>query len=227
MSENQNAEIPTIDGPRLLPASGGPARQLVILLHGVGADGNDLFALAPQLAQDLPDAAFVSPHAPEPFDMAPTGHQWFSLADRSPDAMGRGIQKAAPVLDAFIEAELAHHDLSDANLALVGFSQGTMMSLYVALRRAQACAALVGFSVALVDDDSVLDGLTAKPPILLVHGDADEMVPVAAHYDAVTRLLAAGFSIESHIRPGLPHSIDLPGLDYCKAFLAKHLAAAS
>lgn len=217
------SEIPTIDGPRLLPASGAPARQLVILLHGVGADGNDLFALAPQLAQVLPDCAFVSPHAPERFDMAPAGRQWFSLADRSPEAMARGAQKAARVLDAFIDSELAHHGLSDANLALVGFSQGTMMSLYVALRRAQPCGALVGFSGALVDDDKALSGATVKPPILLVHGDADEMVPVSAHYDAVTRLLAAGFSIESHIRPRLPHGIDAPGLDYCKAFLVKHL----
>ena len=227
MDENQNTEKQSIDGPRLLPASGGPVRQLVILLHGVGADGNDLFALAPQLAQVLPDAAFVSPHAPERFDMAPTGRQWFSLIDRSPDSIARGVRKAAPVLDAFIDAELAHQNLSDANLALVGFSQGTMMSLYVALRRPQACAAIVGFSGALVDDDSALSGVTVKPPILLVHGDADEMVPVAAHYDAVTRLLAAGFSIESHIRPGLPHGIDGPGLDYCKEFLAKHLVPAS
>lgn len=222
MSENQN-----IDGPRLLPESGGPARQLVILLHGVGADGNDLFALAPQLAQVLPDAAFVSPNAPERFDMAPVGYQWFSLMDRSPEAMERGILKAAPVLDAFIDAELAHHNLTDANLALVGFSQGTMMSLYVALRRAQPCAAIVGFSGALVDDDAALSGASAKPPVLLVHGDADEVVPVAAHYDAVTRLLAAGFSIESHIRAGLPHGIDAPGLGYCRDFLAKHLALAS
>ena len=231
-AENQNGEKKAtgnqlIDGPRLLPASGGPARQLVILLHGVGADGNDLFALAPQLAQVLLDAAFVSPHAPEPFDMAPTGRQWFSLIDRTPDSIVRGARKAASVLDAFIEAELVHHDLSDADLALVGFSQGTMMALYVALRRAQACAAIVGFSGALVDDDRGLSGVAAKPPILLVHGDADEVVPVAAHYDAVTRLLAAGFSVESHIRPGLPHGIDGPGLDYCKAFLAKHLAPAS
>lgn len=226
-AENQGAENQTIDGPRLLPASGGPARQLVILLHGVGADGDDLFALAPQLAQVLPDAAFVSPHAPERFDMAPTGHQWFSLIDRSPDSIVRGARKAAPVLDAFIDAELAHHDLNDANLALVGFSQGTMMSLYVALRRAQACAAIVGFSGALVDDIGALGGATAKPPILLVHGDADEVVPVAALFDARTRLLAAGFSIESHIRPGLPHGIDGPGMDYCKEFLAKHLVTAN
>ena len=147
-AENQNGEKKVtgnqlIDGPRLLPASGGPARQLVILLHGVGADGNDLFALAPQLAQVLPDAAFVSPHAPEPFDMAPTGRQWFSLIDRTPDSIVRGARKAASVLDAFIEAELVHHDLSDADLALVGFSQGTMMALYVALRRAfEKCVSL-------------------------------------------------------------------------------------
>ena len=226
MAENQTNEIPTLDGPRLLPASGGPARQLVILLHGVGADGNDLFALAPQLAQALPDAAFVSPHAPERFDMAPMGHQWFSLIDMSPEAIARGIQKAAPVLDAFIDEELAHYGLSDADLALVGFSQGTMMSLYVALRRAQVCGAVVGFSGTLVDDVSALSSAASKPPILLIHGDADEVVPVAAHYDALTLLLAAGFTLESHIRPGLAHGIDASGLEYCKEFLTKNLTAA-
>ncbi len=218
------AQVQSIDGPRLLPATGGPARQLVILLHGVGADGNNLFALAPQFAKVLPDAAFVSPHAPERFDMAPMGFQWFSLIDQSREAMARGAQRAAPILEAFIDEELASHKLTDANLALVGFSQGTIMSLYVGLRRAKACGAIVGFSGALVDGDTAVREITAKPPILLVHGDADEVVPVAAHYDAVTRLLAAGLSIDSHIRPGLAHGIDDAGLGYCKDFLATHLA---
>ena len=112
------------DGPRFGPASGRAAQQLVVLLHGLGADGNDLISLAPYFAQVLPDAAFVSPHAPFPCDMAPMGRQWFSLQQRTPEAMLGGVRMSAPVLDAFLDAELERHGLTPERLALVGFSQG-------------------------------------------------------------------------------------------------------
>ena len=115
----------TLDGPRFGPASGGQPRSLVLLLHGVGADGNDLIGLAPYFAQALPDTAFVSPNAPYPCDMGPFGYQWFSLQDRSPPAILAGVQATAPILNAFIDAELKRHNLADDRLALLGFSQGT------------------------------------------------------------------------------------------------------
>ena len=125
-----------LTGPRVVPRS-GPARQLIVLLHGVGADGQDLIGLAPALAGFLPHAAFVAPNGPEPCDMAPFGYQWFSLQDRRPEALRRGVQAAAPLVDAFLDDELERHGLEDRQLALVGFSQGTMTALHVAPRRAK------------------------------------------------------------------------------------------
>src|SRR5690242_18353856 len=140
----------TLSGPSRKPASGGAPRQLVILLHGLGADGNDLIGLAPYWAPLLPDAEFVAPDAPFPCDMAPFGRQWFSLQDRSPLAILAGVRAAAPILDVFIDEALKARNLDESRLALVGFSQGTMMSLYVGLRRAKALAGIVGFSGALL-----------------------------------------------------------------------------
>src|SRR5205085_6269578 len=120
-----------LDGPRLRPHAGGRARQLVVLLHGFGADGNDLIDIGCSWQRLLPDAAFVSPHAPEPCAMAPPGRQWFALTFRNPDERWVGVNKAAPVLDQFLDAELARRNLTESSLALVGFSQGTMMALHV------------------------------------------------------------------------------------------------
>ena len=139
-----------LTGPTVAPASGGPAQQLVVFLHGLGADGDDLIELAPYFATALPDAAFIAPHAPEPCDMAPFGRQWFSLRDQSPEAMLAGVRHAAPILDDFLNVQLAEHCLGPDKLLLVGFSQGTMMALHLALRRKVAPAAVVGFSGLLV-----------------------------------------------------------------------------
>ena len=214
-----------LDGPRVAPALGGGADALVILLHGLGADGNDLIGLAPQLAQVLPGAAFVSPHAPFPCDMAPFGRQWFSLQDRTPSAMESGIRMAAPILIGFIDAELARHGLDDARLALIGFSQGTMMSLYVGLRRAKPCAALLGYSGALLGAGQLATEIAARPPVLLIHGEADEIVPVQALPAAVQALEANGVPVTWQRRPGLGHGIDPEGLAMGTRFLAEHLAA--
>jgi phospholipase/carboxylesterase len=213
--------VPTLDGPRVPPADGGPARQLVVLLHGVGADGADLINLAEPFAAALPGAAFVAPNAPEPCDMAPFGHQWFSLQVRTPERLLLGTQAAAPLLDAFLDAELARHGLDDGALAVVGFSQGTMMALYAVPRRARACAGLLCYSGALLAGERLAAEARAKPPILLVHGDADDVVPVAAMQHAVQSLQAAGFDVEGRVRPGLPHGIDPGGIDLGVAFLRR------
>jgi phospholipase/carboxylesterase len=199
---------PTLSGPVRNPASGGAPRQLVMLLHGVGADGNDLIGLAPLFARVLPDAEFVSPNAPFPCDMAPFGFQWFSIQDRTPAAILAGVRRAAPILDAFIDAELARRQLDEGDLALVGFSQGTMMSLYVGLRRARAVAGILGYSGALVGADLLADEIRARPPVLLVHGDADPIVPYAALSHAERALAAAGVPVETLTCPDLEHGID-------------------
>ncbi|MBI3452408.1 MAG: dienelactone hydrolase family protein [Rhodospirillales bacterium] len=214
----------TLDGPRFGPAAGGSPRSLVILLHGFGADGNDLISLAPIWAEALPGTLFVSPHAPYPCDMAPFGRQWFSLRDREPGMMLAGVQATAPILNGFIDDELARAGLDDPQLALIGFSQGTMMSLYVAPRRAKPCAGVIGYSGALVGVEQLAGELRSRPPVLLIHGDADPMVPVQAMTAAAEGLTAAGIEVYAEERPSLAHSIDETGLVMGAKFLAERLA---
>ena len=215
--------LPKLSGPVHKPASGGKPRQLVMLLHGLGADGNDLIGLAPVLAQVLPDAEFVSPNAPFPCDMAPYGYQWFSLQDRSPESILAGVRAAAPTLDVFIDDALASRGLAEKDLALIGFSQGTMMSLYVGLRRARPVAGIVGFSGALVGAELLAAEVRAKPRVLLVHGDADTMVPFQALAMAERTLEAAGVPVETLTCPGLGHGIDEAGLTAAARFLKEVL----
>ncbi|RAI58635.1 alpha/beta hydrolase [Roseicella frigidaeris] len=202
-----------LDGPRFGPLSRGPAQQLVVVLHGLGADGQDLIALAPHWARALPDAAFVAPDAPEPCDMGPYGRQWFSLQDRRPAAMAAGARAARGALDAFLEAELARLSLPGSALALAGFSQGCMMALYAGLRRAVPPAAILGYSGALVAPETLAAEATGRPPVLLVHGEADEVVPAAASRAAESALRAAGIPVQALYRPGLAHGIDEAGIE--------------
>lgn len=214
-----------LDGPRFGPAqaSDGKPKELVILLHGLGADGNDLISLAPLFAQVLPEAVFVSPHAPFPCDMAPFGRQWFSFQDRDPAAVLAGARLAAGHLDAFIDAELERAGLPDARLALIGFSQGTMMALHVALRRPRPCAAVIGYSGALLAPELLAEEVKSRPPVLLVHGDADEIVPFESLAAAEQALRAHGFLVHGEARPGLGHGIDEAGLHLGAAMLKQSL----
>jgi phospholipase/carboxylesterase len=214
-----------LDGPRLAPHSGS-ARQLVVFLHGYGADGNDLIEIGRAWQQYLPQAAFASPHAPEPCGQAPVGRQWFGLTFRDPNERWRGVTQAAPGLERFLDAELRRHELPPAALALVGFSQGTMMALHVGLRRAVSPAAIVGYSGLLVTPpDGNLEAfaaeITSRPPVLLVHGDQDEVIPPQALFQATEGLAALGVSAEWHLSPGIGHGIDAEGLRHGGEFLAR------
>ncbi len=215
-----------LSGPRMPPRAGGAPRQLVVLLHGVGADGNDLIGLAPQLARRLPHAAFVAPNGPEPCDMVPMGYQWFSLRDRRPEALLLGVQAAAPLLDRFLDAELERNRLPPHRLALVGFSQGTMMALHVGPRRERQIAGILGYSGALVGAERLPAEVRSRPPVFLIHGDADEVVPVQALFAAVAGLQAAGIPVQWSIRPGLPHAIDPESVEHGAAFLEVCFATA-
>jgi phospholipase/carboxylesterase len=204
--------FPKLSGPSRPPASGGKPSRLVILLHGLGADGNDLIGLAPHWAPLLPEAEFLSPNAPFPCDMAPYGHQWYSAQDRSPAAQLAGVRAAAPILDAFIDDALAERGLNESALALVGFSQGSVMSLFVGPRRAKAVAGIVGYSGRLVAPELLPGELRSRPRILLAHGTEDPLVPYAALAEAEAGLKAAGVPVESMSCPGVGHSIDEEGL---------------
>jgi phospholipase/carboxylesterase len=215
-----------LSGPRLEPKSRRPARQLVVFVHGYGADGNDLIDIGRAWQELLPDAAFVSPHAPEPLPGAVMGRQWFELTFRDPHERWRGVNAAAPALERFLDAELARRALPPSALALVGFSQGTMMSLHVGLRRAAAPAAIVGYSGLFVlpnpaAPDAVAGEIRARPPVLLVHGENDDLIPAEALFHAAEALAALGIATEWHLSPGIGHGIDPEGLRHGGAFLAR------
>lgn len=209
----------SLNGPSQQPLNDSKPKQVIVMLHGVGSNGDDLIGLVPYLAKALPNVAFYSPHAPYPYDMAPFGRQWFSLADRSAEAMLAGAEQAAPLLREYIAMLLKKHDLTASNLALLGFSQGTMMSLYTALRMETKIAAVAGFSGALLGADRLAAELRSKPPILLVHGQNDDVVPVGALHVAVEALESAGLPVQWMVRPGLMHSIDAEGLNAAARFL--------
>jgi len=216
-----------LDGPRLPPRS-GKAKYLVVFLHGYGADGNDLIEIGRAWQGLLPDAAFVSPHAPRPCGQAPMGREWFPLTFRNVEERWGGVNMAGPVLQAFLDAELKRNNLPGSALALVGFSQGTMMALHVGLRRAVAPAAIVGYSGMLVVPENVAPEqfaaeITSRPPVLLVHGDSDDLIPVQALFHAAQGLAALGIPAEWHVSPGVGHGIDQEGLRQGGEFLSRFL----
>src|SRR5208282_2564848 len=218
------SDLFNLAGPSFPPLAGGAAKELVILLHGWGADGNDLIGLAPHWAQSLPHAEFLSPHGPFPCDMG-FGRQWFSLVDRSPERVLAGVRATAPAIDGFIDEALEARGLDESRLALVGFSQGTMMALYVALRRARKLAGVVGYSGRLLDGPSLAEEIASKPRVLLVHGTADEMLPIEGMREAKRVLQALGVPVEAYERPGLGHGIDEFGLEAGRRFLAQAFTA--
>ena len=203
-----------LSGPRLPPKS-GKASQLVVLCHGYGADGNDLISLAPHLARALPGAAFVAPNAPEQCPGA--GYQWFPISRLDPRDMHKGVEGAAGTLEAFLAAELLRLDLTPDRLALIGFSQGTMMALHVGLR-AMRPAAIVGFSGMLTAPPPHSE--TSGVPILLAHGGADNVIPPDALFAAATLLGASGNPVQWHMSGALAHGIDAVEIDMAARFLA-------
>jgi phospholipase/carboxylesterase len=201
-----------LSGPSRRPAADGKPSRLVILLHGLGADGNDLIGLAPYWARLLPAVEFLSPNAPFPYDTAPYGYQWFSSQDRSPEAVLGGVRAAAPILDTFIDEAIAERELTDSDVALVGFSQGTMMSLFVGLRRPRPVAGIIGFSGRLIAPELLPGELRSRPPTLLVHGTEDPLVPYRSLAAAEAALKAVGVPVETLTCFGMGHSIDEEGL---------------
>ena len=215
-----------LDGPRWGPAEAGPARRLVAICHGVGASGEDLIALAPALGRDVPDALFIAPDGPEPYDWAASGRQWFSLRDRRPDLLEAGVRIAARALDAFLDKELARSGLPPTEYALAGFSQGAMTALFAGLRRRHPPRAIIACSGALLAHGTLAREMTHRPPVLLVHGEADEVVPAAWGRATERALRGAGVPVESLFIPGLGHGIDATALEAAGAFLRRAFAPA-
>jgi len=205
------------------PASGNAPRQAVIFLHGLGADGHDLLGLAPYFAEYLPDAVFIAPDAPFPCDMAPYGYQWFSLQKRDPQSLIEGVEGAAPIVSDLISDVLARYGLPADKLALVGFSQGTMMSLYAGPRPHEQIGAIVGYSGALVWPPETVASRLNHVPVALYHGEMDAVVPLSAYKAAVKTLEEAHFDVEGETFEDLDHAINSAGIRLGGQFLQKKL----
>ena len=205
----------------------GRTRSVVVFVHGYGANGADLLGLAEPLGAHLPDTLFVAPDAPESIPGMPFGYQWFPipwLDGSSEEAAERGMQAAAADLNAFLDALMADEDLSPGQVVLFGFSQGSMMSLHIAPRRADPVAGVVAFSGRLLHPERLAGETRSRFPVLLVHGDQDEMVPVRAMPEAAEALRKAGFrQVHAHVMKGTGHGISPEGLGVALAFMRDNL----
>lgn len=223
-----NSNYKTLNGPEYYPQSGEHPRQAIIILHGVGADGENLMGIVPHLAEELPDAYFVAPNGPEQYEDGSQsvngsyGFQWFSLWDRSYDQLKVGVESASEILMAFIDEVRERFDLDYKDIALIGFSQGCMTALHTALRMDdREIAGMLGFSGGMIANQVEENEITSKPPICLIHGAEDPVVPFDRTLYAEEMLQALGLEIRAHIIPELPHSIDYNGIEIGKEFLKR------
>ncbi len=208
------------------PSHSGDTKSLVVFLHGYGANGADLLGLSEPLAEHLPDTAFMAPDAPDRVPGAPFGYQWFPIPwidGSSEQAAAEGMAAASDDLNAFLDIAMQSHGVTPAQTILFGFSQGTMMSLQVALRRAEAFAGIVAFSGRLINPEKLADEITAKPPVLLVHGDQDDVVPPSSLPEAGNALSEAGVDVFAHVMKGTAHGIAPDGLSVAVAFMRDKL----
>lgn len=213
----------TLSGPMMPPRS-GTARQLMVLLHGYGADGQDLISLGYQWRDLWPDMLFVAPNAPEACTMSPSGYQWFPLKTDRTISRIEGVGSARPVLLNFLIDLWAQTGIVPANTVLVGFSQGAMMALHVGTSLDQQLAGIVAFSGAFVPAEGFGSGRYARPPVALIHGDADAVVDPNLSREAATVLAADGFDVTLHMSPGAGHGIAPDGLDFATSFLLANIA---
>lgn len=216
-----------VNGASLKPRSGEAPKNIVLLLHGFGSSGTDMIALAPAWQEALPDTLFLAPHAPQRCGMMGAGNQWWGLSGFAPSALAAGASSAAPAIDALIDRKLEQYGLTEADLALVGFSQGTMMALQVGLRRPRAVAAIVGYSGMLAGTVGLGHGSFPKPPVLLVHGTADPVVPVAALHMSESQLKRLDVEVTTHISHGVGHSVDPVGLRLGRDFVSERISRSS
>lgn len=213
----------SLDGPRLAPLSGSAPTALIVLIHGYGSNGEDLIALARAIQPALPGAAFVAPNAPSQLGRMAAAYQWWPIETFSMAERAAGAASAAPALDAFITQELAKTGLPSGRLVLVGFSQGTMMALHVGLRRTEPVAGIIGISGMLVAPDNLAADIRSRPPVLLIHGTEDDVVPFRSMGMATTALAAVGIDAETHVSPGIGHSVGQDGLTAATEFAIRVL----
>ena len=212
-----------LSGPSIKAKNGGNPKNLVILMHGIGADGNDLIGLASHWSHNVPNTEFLSPNAPFNCDMADTGHQWFGLVDKDKDRIKTEISQVALIINHFIDDELKARNLDERNLVLAGFSQGAMLALHVGLRREKKCAGIMCYSGMLLDIENLESEIKSRPSILLVHGDVDPVITPLSLPEAETKLKNLKIPVEAHVGQGLGHGIDAKGIEIGSTFLRKIL----
>jgi phospholipase/carboxylesterase len=210
-----------LQGPAAGPADGHEALWAVVLIHGVGADGQDLIGLVGELSKAMPDAVFIAPDGPEPCDMAPVGRQWFSLADRDPRNMLAGVARARIDLDAFLDLVLERLALPASRLVLMGFSQGAMTALHVGLRRSVSPAGIIAMSGGLIAPEGLAAEIRCRPPVLLTHGSDDAVVSPDALAAARDGLAATGVEVDAHLIEGMGHGIDESVIALVNGFLTR------
>jgi len=211
--------VKKLEGASHDPHAGGKPGHLVVLLHGYGADGNDLIGLAPVLAPLMPDVVFHAPNAPYPCEGNPFGYQWFGIARLDPAIAVAGVRAAAPFVERFLDDTMAQYGLDETKTVLLGFSQGTMMALHVGLRRTKQLAGIVGFSGMLAAPEALGAEIKSRPPILLLHGDSDDMLPHELTERAAEVLRRNDVPVRVQIAPGVGHGIDETGLSHAAYFL--------
>jgi phospholipase/carboxylesterase len=219
-SKGENIMTMTFTGPSLPPLSGEKPDSLVVLIHGYGAEGEDLLSLGKVWQSLLPNTMFVAPHGPVICELNPSGKQWFGLKDWDPSRILKEIQAITPAFNRYLDNLLKTYNLSSEKLALVGFSQGAMLAIHVALHR-PACAGVVAYSGAFLNDPRELK--IARPPMLLVHGTEDQVLPSTASQAAEETLKSLSVPVRLTLLPGLDHGIDERGLGQGGAFLKDHL----
>ncbi|WP_417307641.1 alpha/beta hydrolase [Devosia sp.] len=209
----------TLSGPAIAPRNGEAPKRIVVLLHGYGSDGRDLIALGQHWAGDMDETLFVAPNAPAPCAINPGGYEWFPLSGDRIAGRIAGTEQAAPVIRDFLAALWEQTGLGPEQTVLVGFSQGAMMALNVGTAMDKRLKGIIAFSGAFIPAPDFADGKFAKPPVLLVHGDSDEVVDPQLSHDAEAELKAAGFDVSLHVSAGTGHGISPDGLAVATAFL--------
>lgn len=207
-------------GPILQPLS-QEIKNIVLLLHGYGASGHDLISIASVWQPYLPDTLFISPHACESWEMSKQNYQWFSLPNLNPETLKNGVRKALPLLKEYIEEILMHYQIQSNRLAVMGFSQGAMMALAVGLSNSKPFAGILSYSGALIYPEKEI--MMTDTPILLVHGDQDDIVPFDYLTKAEKELHSKGVSVSKFICNNTGHGIDYNGLEVGSTFLRQHL----
>ena len=218
------ANLPDLNGPEAEPSSTSKPEQLIILVHGYGADGNDLFSLGQYFGQIAPGAAIIAPNAPYRCQASPFGFQWYDVWLQDPAERLSAIRSTAAIFDNFIDQQLDRWGLSADKLILIGFSQGTMMSLFAAPRRETSVAGIVGYSGRMESPDLLATEIRSKPPVVLVHGDSDELLAVSEMETAAKTLEENGIPVATHVRPGLGHGIDEEGIRIGVEFVGNALS---